>query len=565
MSELRRLPGASYRGSNALIIARRKLLNLQEPFRMTFDRWGRGNPLYDWYTRLENPYIQTMQLRKEHESPFFHEFIVIRLKSGTYWRIDRRQLPDEGTPLNCMYNEGVPAHDTIEQVTSLESTLYSRSYCLVELEFSVDVHVGLVLRICRAIQNHHGARVYTLQLYNCYFFAQTVIFCTACGVSDWAGVGEPREGQGGQKSPWKTPNSPIGDFSDPYHLGNQVRLKTFKWNPNDKFTHDWGELSRVSNKLVHASPLLRHADHCNYCLESQSVHRQRSLSSEINRLKIELIDYWNGLFREVLDKAYLANHETLVSSGVWGVVSKNIAEEDCKKVVQESLHEVKTKWEKYSKDRVEKLVASVEDLLDPMEVCDVWYPDPDEWKSTWTCKDGGPVQAAMAEWRRKTWAFVESEISQLEKALETQTIQAGMKMQEAAMRARISSFEQSMTIMIRVAKNEGDLIVPEGAAPADQQSVLSGKTKRSMLTMKTMASVFSVRAAEFGKKMRRFFSKSHKMEQANIMQMKDQIEKLIGFHADRVDQYKMLLNYGAEKVRNDMKVGVDEVWNYIIG
>jgi hypothetical protein len=190
MSELRRLPGASYRGSNAFVIARRKLLNLEEPFRMTFDAWRRGNHLYDWYTaRLSNPFIQTMQLRKERESPFFHEFIVIRLKSGTYWRIDRRQLPNEVTPLDSLY-EGVPAHDTVEQVTALESGLYARSDCLIELEFSTDVHLALVLRICRTIQNHERARVYTIQRYNCYFFAQALIFCTACGVSDWAGVGE---------------------------------------------------------------------------------------------------------------------------------------------------------------------------------------------------------------------------------------------------------------------------------------------------------------------------------------------------------------------------------------
>ncbi|CEL56366.1 hypothetical protein RSOLAG1IB_07752 [Rhizoctonia solani AG-1 IB] len=564
MSELRRLPGASYRGSNAFVIARRKLLNLEEPFRMTFDAWRRGNHLYDWYTaRLSNPFIQTMQLRKERESPFFHEFIVIQLRSGTYWRIDRRQLPNEVTPLDSLY-EGVPAHDTVEQVTSLESSLYARSDCLIELEFSTDVHLALVLRICRTIQNHERARVYTIQRYNCYFFAQALIFCTACGVSDWAGVGEQKGGQVERKGPWKTPNCPVDDSSNPYSLGNQDCLKAFKWSPSESFVHDWERLSKLSNTLIHASPLLRHADRCSYCINSQSAHRQRSLSSEIQRLKLGLVEYWNGLFREILAKAYMANHTRLVNSGLWGVVSNNVAQEDCEQVLKNSVDDVRTSWEKYSKEMIEKLVATVEDLLDPIEVCDAWYPEPDEWTSTWTCRDGGPVQAAMAEWQRGTRALIESEISQLEEALETQTIQAGTKAQGAAMLARINSFSQSMTINIRIAQHEGDVIAPESAAPADQKTVLSGRTKRSMRTMKTAKTVLTLRASEFKNKMSRFFSRSHKMEKGDITQMRKKIEELINLHADRVDSYKVLLKCGAEEVRNDMKVGLDEVWNRTI-
>ncbi|KDN43390.1 hypothetical protein RSAG8_06174, partial [Rhizoctonia solani AG-8 WAC10335] len=436
MSDLRRLPGASYRGSNALIVARRKLLKLEEPFLITFDKWGPGNFLYNWYSGLENPYIHTMQLRKEREGPFFHEFIVIRLKAGTYWRIDRRQLPKENTPLNCLYTEGVPAHDTVEQVTSLESTLYARSYCLVELEFNVDVHVGLIF--VEFIVILQCGCSYTLQCYNCYFFAQALLFCTACGASDWAGAGEPKQGQKERSGPWKTPNAPV-DFSKSRTLENSSRLATFKWNPPENFTHDWGQLSRLSNTLVHASPLLRHADHCNDCLESQSDHRQRSLSSEINRLKHELVEYWNGAYREVLDKAYLANHKKLVDSGVWRVVSENVAKEDCRQVVLDNLDDVRRKWEKYSQDRLKALIATVDDLLDPAEVCDHWYPDPDEWKSTWTCKDGGPVKAARADWEEETRAFMKSEIAQLETALEKQTIEAGNKAQQSDSHALIRS------------------------------------------------------------------------------------------------------------------------------
>ncbi|KAG8698426.1 hypothetical protein FRC11_014432 [Ceratobasidium sp. 423] len=370
-----------------------------------------------------------------------------------------------------------------------------------------------------------------------------------------------REGQSERPSPWRTPNAPITDFSQEHDLGNGTRLTAFKWSPTDNFTYDWDQLSRLSDTLVNASPLLRHADHCNYCIESQSEHRQRSLSNEINRLKHELVEYWNGLYREVLDKAYFANHKRLVNSGVWQVVSRNVAGEDCKQVVLDNLEDVQEKWEKYSQDRFEKLVATVQDLLDPTEICDVWCPEPDEWSIMCAHKD-----ASMIEWEKEAKTLMKAQLPQLEQALERQVIETSTRTQEAAMLARLDSFKQSMNIKIRVVQNEGDLIIPEGATlTTDQQSIFSGKTKRSVRTVKTIESVFSLRATEFKNKMRRFFGKSHKMEDADVTQMRKQIEELITLHAARVGQYKALLGCEAIVVETDVKIGVDEVWNYVIG
>ncbi|CAE6478576.1 unnamed protein product [Rhizoctonia solani] len=562
MSKIRpdRLPGASYPISNALVVAQRKVLGLQDPFDISFNRGKDSQPITKWYNdHKDNPYIETLQLRKERSGPFYHEFVVFRLRAGTYWRIDRRQLPDEEMPLDSIYRGGVTARDTIEEVNSLDGVMYGRSNCMVEMVFKVPVHIGLVLRVCRSIQNH--AKLYTLQRHNCYFFAQALTLCVACGASDWAGAGE----QGERRSPWMSPNGPFLDFYKKFDLENEARLANFKWSPTDAFTHDWEKLSRLSRVLVHASPLLRHADHCKFCSESQTIHRQRSLSSEVDRLKNELVEYWNKVFREVLEKSYLANHKRLVSSGVWGLVSQNMADKDCKQVVENSIEEVRGRWGEYAKGRVDKLFANVEDLLDPMEICDAWYPNPDEWKLTWTCKDGGPVQAAMDEWQKEIRAFVESEISHLEAALEHQTIQVGLKAQEAAMRARLISFDQSMAIKILVAQREGDLIVPEGAAPADQRTVMSGKTKRSGKTMRTINTVLTKGAILLKNKMLRLFGRSHKMEDADIVQMRKQIEELIRLHADRVEYYKVFLDCDAEAVKKDMTEGLDKVWSYLIG
>jgi hypothetical protein len=188
-------PGASYRISNALIIAKRRLLNLEDPVRIEFKQeWKAGTPLFDWYSRRSKSLLHKIQLHKEHEPPFFHEYIVFSLRDGGgYFRIDRRQLPNEDIPLNCVYTSGVEAYDTIEQVTSFDDALYCRSDCLIEIEFKVKVDLMIILKICRAIHQHPLASVYTLQRYNCYFFAQTIMTCVArytdertlkrCGVS----------------------------------------------------------------------------------------------------------------------------------------------------------------------------------------------------------------------------------------------------------------------------------------------------------------------------------------------------------------------------------------------
>ncbi|CAE6486464.1 unnamed protein product [Rhizoctonia solani] len=455
-------PGASVHPSvNVAIKTIRKKGKIQE-LAMSFDSWTKENDTFNWYEERKQAgngrgrYIRTMHLRKERDAPFYHEFVVLHLDDGTFWRIDRRQLKDEQDPYSCIKECGVQACDTIERVSGMtnfleQNPITSSSNCMVELEFKKDVDVALVLRICRAIKSHKKANVYTLQRYNCFFFAQALIMCTACGVSDWAGTHLAQK-QGESEGLWKSPNVEFPNLSNVFDLGNKDRLDSFRWNPSDNFAHNWGELSRLSNTLVHASPLLRHADHCNYCLQSQTEKRQRSMSSEINRLKHRLVIYWNNAYRELLDKAYLENRKTLVNSGVWEVVleNENMAAEGCEKVLDDNRGDITKKWEAHSQNELDKLLVTVRDLLDPVKVCEAWYPDPDEWGSDWRCKDGGPVKAAMEKWETETRTFIGSVISKLEEELKIQTTQAGTKAQGEAMRARLNSFTASMNIKIRI-------------------------------------------------------------------------------------------------------------------
>ncbi|CAE7087654.1 unnamed protein product [Rhizoctonia solani] len=78
----------------------------------------------------------------------------------------------------------------------------------------VDVHLALILKICQQIQAHRLARVYTLQRYNCYFFAQTLIMCIACGASNWVGTVDRLSQQHNYDSSSSRQGLPTLNYSD---------------------------------------------------------------------------------------------------------------------------------------------------------------------------------------------------------------------------------------------------------------------------------------------------------------------------------------------------------------
>ncbi|CAE6500084.1 unnamed protein product [Rhizoctonia solani] len=223
-------PGASYQASNTMVIARRHLRNLEEPVRIQFqEEWKPGNALFDWYQRCGSLFINRLELRKEHEGPFYHEFVVFRLnKDAGYFRMDRRQRPDENMPLDCLRDAGVEAFDTIEEVTSMNDPLYSASRCLVSLDLRISVPFSVILKACWAIHKHALARVYTLRRYNCYFFARTILMITARSVP----CDLPFE---------KTRAEIVHSLTFNYNWDNFL-LQFRKW---DKDLHVWGIMHEV--------------------------------------------------------------------------------------------------------------------------------------------------------------------------------------------------------------------------------------------------------------------------------------------------------------------------------
>ncbi|CAE6506295.1 unnamed protein product [Rhizoctonia solani] len=85
----------------------------------------------------------------------------------------------------CAQREGVEAYDTIEEITNLEDSMYNPSNCLVQVDFTTDVELNLIIIICRAIYKCPDTCNYTVQRYNCYFYSQTIVMFTLCMVYDW--------------------------------------------------------------------------------------------------------------------------------------------------------------------------------------------------------------------------------------------------------------------------------------------------------------------------------------------------------------------------------------------
>ncbi|CAE6473534.1 unnamed protein product [Rhizoctonia solani] len=195
----RDIPGSTYRVSNASIVSSRKLFGRQKVVTIQFTKeWATKNPLYDWYigqTRLKRHVVHAIQLRKERKQPFLHEYLVLYMgneksdnsnsnksdngnSDKTYFRLERRQLENEDQPLASLLSHGVEAYDTLEETIGFEDPL-TPSDCLAQLDFTTGIHIAIILEICRAIHKHPSAKVYTLQRFNCYFFAQNVLLCSA--------------------------------------------------------------------------------------------------------------------------------------------------------------------------------------------------------------------------------------------------------------------------------------------------------------------------------------------------------------------------------------------------
>ncbi|CAE6470243.1 unnamed protein product [Rhizoctonia solani] len=290
-----RHPGSTYRVANASIVASRKLANRTIVRVQFIKEWAEGNPLFDWYKRLESSsqrcLVRSVQLRKESKQPFYHEYLVFCMDdvNNTRFRLERRQLENEDQPLNSLFEYGVEAYDSIEDVSSIEKFIVP-SHCVAEIHFNEGIHLAVVLEICRAIHKHPSARVYTLQRFNCYFFAQTVLLCTA-------------------RATYQS--------NDMKHMIAHIITKYDTQRPTGDpplYAPPESDLSPLMLlKEVSRIPSFTHGDHCSYCWSQTPLLQERN-SGPINHIQNP---FWEGSSQVIQEVLHSINVGDSLQNVLW--------------------------------------------------------------------------------------------------------------------------------------------------------------------------------------------------------------------------------------------------------
>ncbi|KDQ52420.1 hypothetical protein JAAARDRAFT_61969 [Jaapia argillacea MUCL 33604] len=138
--------------------------------------WGQGE-VFDWFSRLkEKERTDIAKIRWMREKGFFsHEYIFVQLRTGTIMRFERSPDP-KASPTQTFQPGGCEAWDTLDRDLKGDLCKIEEHTCLAEMVFGRDVHLDLqfILDVCLAINRDEIASKYTLQEYNCYFFARTI-------------------------------------------------------------------------------------------------------------------------------------------------------------------------------------------------------------------------------------------------------------------------------------------------------------------------------------------------------------------------------------------------------
>lgn len=144
------------------------------PVLITFDDCDRGG-IFDWYRSHHRTAIHKIELWKERDD-FKHEFVIVHLESGTLYRIDRR--PFGGANPDAVTVKGCRAEDSVTLVDKKQrETIASKADVEISVDFNGHKKPDLytVVAICVSVQMDDQAKNYTLQQYNCYFLARTIV------------------------------------------------------------------------------------------------------------------------------------------------------------------------------------------------------------------------------------------------------------------------------------------------------------------------------------------------------------------------------------------------------
>ncbi|CAE6499862.1 unnamed protein product [Rhizoctonia solani] len=142
-----------------------------------------------WYSEQPCTKFRTFQHRKERKG-LKHEFVVLKLLDGSVCRVERMGDPD--ARFNALSPQGSTAQDLAQcfGLEELEAARLGYSDLITEVELPHEFDLMDVLKICRAIQEGEKTRNYTLQVYNCYFFALAIQVCLTRFIAYWEDHGQ---------------------------------------------------------------------------------------------------------------------------------------------------------------------------------------------------------------------------------------------------------------------------------------------------------------------------------------------------------------------------------------
>ncbi|CAE6535051.1 unnamed protein product [Rhizoctonia solani] len=314
------LSSALYKLVNSRLATKRKPWNPEDSVRILCDSpWKKGDELFDWYSHRTDSIIETMQLRKEHESPFFHEYVTFSLRDNAgCFRVDRHQGPNETQPLAAVYNGGVQAYDTINSIRSLDDRHYGRSDCLIEITFRDDASVPLLLllKICRTIAQHQSARIYTVQRYSCTFYSQAIILCTL------------------QQVFVETVQSHARGL-----IHSEIAIDSDVLNQEFGRSMPPTDLPNLSHQNYPAIDFVTREDECSACWKSALVRRTVGGSNDVFSLDNLSGLFWDGVVRVAEHFIQLLDVTTGSRDGSWFLCPRFYLVELCQQLTYQAVYD----------------------------------------------------------------------------------------------------------------------------------------------------------------------------------------------------------------------------------
>ncbi|KAG9076678.1 hypothetical protein FS749_011514, partial [Ceratobasidium sp. UAMH 11750] len=143
-------------------------------------------PVMSWYNQqcASSTRFQSVEHRRNVASPFYHEFLLLKLADNAICRVER--VGDGSRHTDALRYVGCTSHDLIQWFAPdnlIQAT--ASSELIAEINLGREFDILDVLAVCYSIQSVKRCSIYTLQRYNCYFLCLTVLAVLTRRVASW--------------------------------------------------------------------------------------------------------------------------------------------------------------------------------------------------------------------------------------------------------------------------------------------------------------------------------------------------------------------------------------------